>query len=79
MCKYCEAVELHNAEPIEAEWIEIKVIGNKLNLDYSAYSCDSSFEEAVTINFCPMCGKQLVELPVIEEEDDEEEEDDDDY
>ena len=68
MCKYCEAVELHNAEPIEAKWIDIKVIGDKLNLDYQAYSCDSSFEEAVKINFCPMCGKELVALPV--EEDD---------
>ncbi|AGY46731.1 hypothetical protein BigBertha_223 [Bacillus phage BigBertha] len=76
MCKYCEITELHNAEPIEAEWIEIKVIGNTLNLDYSAYSCDSSFEEAVKINFCPICGKELVELPAIEEEEEEEEEED---
>jgi len=77
MCKYCEAVELRNAESIEAEWIEIKVIGDKLNLDYSAYSCDSSFEEAVKINFCPMCGKELVAIEEEEEEDDEDEEDED--
>ncbi|ASR79643.1 hypothetical protein KAMFAM_239 [Bacillus phage Kamfam] len=68
MCKYCENTELHNAEPIEAEWIELKVIGDKLNLDYQAYSCDSSFEEAVKINFCPMCGKKLVALPPIDDE-----------
>ena len=68
MCKYCETDGYHNTDLIEAEWIGIRVIGDKLNLDYVAYSGDSSFEEAVKINFCPMCGKELVALPV--EEDD---------
>lgn len=30
-----------------------------LILDYDAYSCDSSFNEEIKINFCPMCGKKL--------------------
>ncbi|ANY29302.1 hypothetical protein [Bacillus phage PK16] len=76
MCKYCETDGYHRTELIEAECIDIRVVGNKLNLDYAAYSCDSSFEEDVKINFCPMCGQKLVEL--VNEEDEEDDEEDED-
>ncbi|MEB9013980.1 hypothetical protein P4H82_27815 [Bacillus cereus] len=74
MCKYCKTDGYHRTELIEAEWIDIRIEGNKLSLDYQAYSCDSSFEEGVKINFCPMCGKELIEPPVIDEDEDEDDE-----
>ena len=33
--------------------------GNKLILDYDAYSTDSSFYEEIEILFCPICGRSL--------------------
>jgi hypothetical protein len=38
---------------------EAIIKGNKLILDYDAYSCDSSFSEEIDIKFCPMCGVSL--------------------
>jgi hypothetical protein len=32
---------------------------DKLIADYDAYSADSSFDESIKINYCPMCGKKL--------------------
>ena len=33
--------------------------GNKLIIEYDAYSCDSSFCDEIEIKFCPMCGSSL--------------------
>jgi len=54
MCKICEKNEL-----LEAEYLEVKIEGNKLKLDYDAYSCDSSFREEIEIKFCMNCGRKL--------------------
>lgn len=32
---------------------------NKVMFSYDAYSCDSSFEAKLSINFCPFCGRKL--------------------
>ena len=54
MCNICEGNEL-----LDAECLEIKIEGNKLKLDYDAYSCDSSFNEEIEIKFCMNCGRKL--------------------
>lgn len=54
MCDICEENEL-----IDAEYLEMKIEGNKLKLDYDAYSCDSSFIEDIEIKFCMNCGRRL--------------------
>ena len=68
-CNYCVDVTFGN-DNIESESLDIKLVpiktelGTKLAmyLDYNAYSLDSSFEEIVKINFCPMCGRELKEV-----------------
>ena len=52
MCSSCN-------ETIEMDKFELKIEDNKLVANYDAYSCDSSFNDKATINFCPMCGKKL--------------------
>jgi len=49
-----------NAE-LDAEFSSLKLIinGNSLELTYDAYSCDSSFDTSIHINYCPICGKKL--------------------
>jgi hypothetical protein len=32
---------------------------NKIEFSYSAYSCDSSFDSKLKINYCPFCGREL--------------------
>jgi hypothetical protein len=52
MCDSCK-------KDIGMDDFSLTIEGNELIADYDAYSCDSSFNEKVTINFCPMCGKKL--------------------
>ena len=54
MCKICEENEL-----LESKYLEMKIEGSKLKLDYDAFSCDSSFREEVEIKFCMNCGREL--------------------
>jgi hypothetical protein len=56
MCLVCE-----NSEKLKNRAIDITVKGNELHLHYDAFSCDSSFFEKVSINFCPSCGRKLNE------------------
>jgi len=45
-----------------------KIIKNEIILEYSAYSCDSSFyfddvyKMKTRINFCPLCGSRLLKI-----------------
>lgn len=32
---------------------------NKVEFNYKAYSCDSSFHNELKIKFCPFCGRKL--------------------
>lgn len=52
MCTSCNKI-------IKMNRFDLKIEGNKLVASYNAYSCDSSFNDEATINFCPMCGKKL--------------------
>jgi len=54
MCKYCEA-----GESLDFNMVLAYLKGNRLALDYDAYSCDSSFEDFLEIKYCPMCGREL--------------------
>ena len=40
----------------------LTITGTTLNVDYNAYSTDSSFYDEIAINFCPMCGRKLNEV-----------------
>ena len=56
MCKFCE----------NNEWIYFKsglsmgLNGNKIDFDYNTCAC-GSFEDEITIKYCPICGKKLRE------------------
>lgn len=55
MCPYCKG------KCIDSEYIDIRIDSNNktMTIDYDAYSCDSSFNIDVKINYCPMCGRKL--------------------
>lgn len=64
MCKYCEDGEELISNRITATIVQCDN-GTYIDGEYSAYSCDSSFnDEAIYINYCPMCGKKLTEVEV---------------
>lgn len=42
-----------------SKWLHLYMDGNKLHISYEAYSCDSSFDETITLNYCPICGRKL--------------------
>lgn len=53
-CEYCE-----KQKDISNDWVELKVINGHLDINYDAYSLDSSFETEIKITHCPMCGEKL--------------------
>lgn len=63
MCKYCakniSAPVLENGKLIKVIDFKINNKSSKIEIDYDAYSCDSSFFITVDINYCPFCGKNL--------------------
>ena len=62
-CEYCgdkkELIDFNEDDWRFGGSPEIKIIENRLNVNYDAYSGDSSFEREYEINYCPMCGKKL--------------------
>lgn len=74
MCDYCSKPKPKNWKPITNKWTGFKedfkndsiachfdaiIDGNKLIVEYDAYSTDSSFREEILIKYCPMCGRKL--------------------
>jgi hypothetical protein len=55
--KQCECI---TGESFGFGSVSCIITGNNLNMGYSAYSCDSSFEDDITINFCMFCGRKLI-------------------
>lgn len=50
-------------EPVDfGNTCSLTITGTTLNVDYNAYSADSSFYDEIAINFCPMCGRKLNEV-----------------
>jgi hypothetical protein len=50
-------------KPVDfGETCDLTIYGRTLHVDYDAYSCDSSFNDEIAINFCPMCGRKLNEV-----------------
>jgi len=57
MCDFCGSNR--NVPEIEdSEYVVMTLDGDNMKLDYDAYSCDSSFNESIKINFCPYCGQK---------------------
>jgi len=63
MCKFCDNKDKKGKsipnEELGLEYVNVIINGNQLMIGYDAYSCDSSFSIDMTINFCPMCGRNL--------------------
>ena len=63
MCNFCNNKDKKgNSIPNETlglEYVVAKINGNQLEIGYSAYSNDSSFDIDMEINFCPICGRNL--------------------
>lgn len=68
MCKFCDdkAITLNplleeDGRKYYADTITLKINSNtsKIEIDYDAYSCDSSFFATVDIKYCPFCGRKL--------------------
>lgn len=63
-CSYCvgeepkTSMEIHCDNSID---LDLFISGNRISANYIAYSIDSSFEAYVEINYCPMCGRKLLE------------------
>ena len=66
MCDYCSRIKDKNSLTDDgenysmSEEIDMIIKGQRLVLSYDAYSVDSSFGESIKINFCPMCGRDLI-------------------
>jgi len=66
MCEFCDNKD-KKGKSIPNECLSfdcgtslcVSINGNQLMISYDAYSCDSSFDTDTTINFCPMCGRNL--------------------
>ena len=56
-CSTCRDAEIMNTSFSN---LEIKITDGYLHIGYDAYSCDSSFNEKIRINYCPICGKKLI-------------------
>ena len=54
----CKCAFCSNKENI-SNYLKLSIKEKILNIEYNAYSCDSSFNESIKINFCPMCGRKL--------------------
>jgi hypothetical protein len=56
MCKNCDGSEFN------VGCLTGRIVGNQMSFTYSAFSCDSSFQDAdasVQISRCPFCGRVL--------------------
>ncbi len=59
MCNFCKPKEEIKKKESLSLILEMILVDKDLKLTYDAYSCDSSFQEYIEINYCPMCGKKL--------------------
>ena len=57
MCHFCNNIDNSDFSPMSS--LSLIINGESLNISYSAYSCDSSFEEDFKISYCPICGNKL--------------------
>lgn len=57
MCPYCKGCHIHTTD----DYIDVYIdnANKTMNISYDAYSCDSSFNDSIQINYCPMCGRKL--------------------
>jgi len=58
MCKVCEGKE--KVKGFDRNSLKVYIEVNKLKISYDAYSCDSSFDDSTSINYCFSCGKKLI-------------------
>lgn len=63
-CEFCNGkeneIESHDDYP--TVYLVTQIKGRALNVEYNAYSIDSSFGADFHINYCPMCGRKLEEM-----------------
>lgn len=58
MCDFCDGSKTIKSFGVP----DAILVGTELRLNYSAYSCDSSFsfeDASIEIGFCPFCGTAL--------------------
>lgn len=49
-----------SVKPVDfGETCDLTITDKTLHIDYNAYSCDSSFNDEIMINYCPFCGRKL--------------------
>ena len=56
MCDFCKKNENIDSG---INNLKIRIKNNILDMIYYAYSCDSSFEVEIPINYCMICGEKL--------------------
>jgi hypothetical protein len=54
MCDKCE-----KEEDLGFDYVCSRIVNNVIELEYDAYSVDSSFNVSLEIEYCPFCGKKL--------------------
>lgn len=62
MCCYCDSVV---GKKLDSRCAEYVISQGKLEVWYSAWSSEDSFQEEIKINNCPMCGKRLGKVHIV--------------
>lgn len=62
-CEFCNGKvnEIKSYDGYSTVHLDTQIKGRTLNVEYDAYSVDSSFDGDFHINYCPMCGRKLEE------------------
>jgi hypothetical protein len=65
MCKYCETPK--NGEPLDLDidFLDAYIEGRYIIMKNEGHTFESGFDIWWKINYCPMCGRQLVPYPRI--------------
>lgn len=63
-CEFCNGKvnEIESYDGWSTVYLDTQIKGRTLNVEYDAYSVDSSFDIDIRISYCPMCGRKLEEL-----------------
>lgn len=55
----CSCIEKINRE-LSTSCLDIELINSYLNISYNSCAC-GAFEEEIKINYCPICGKKIID------------------
>jgi hypothetical protein len=63
MCKYCETPRGSEPEDLGIDFFDSHIETRYIIMKMDGYGMEGGFDITWRINFCPMCGRQLVPYP----------------